>query len=254
MTGPHWSQGHLIAFDIESTGVDVFNDRVVTAAIVHAKPGERPRTLSWVVDPGVPVPVEAAAVHGWTNEKIAAHRDRRGGALQPEQALFEIAGQVALAFTTRTPLVAFNAAYDLSLLEAECVRHGVPTVTERLGGKPLVGVVDPFVLDKHYSRRKGSRKLVDQCGHYKVILAGAHDACADALATLRLIGRMVATYPELRKLPLTKLHDLQVGWRAEQMDSLRAYFDRMGKEHDGCDGAWPLRTAPASVLEGGVLL
>lgn len=240
MTGPAWHQGRLIAFDVETTGVDVHQDRIITAAIVHVSPTDRPRVLTWVINPGVPIPAEAAAVHGWTSERIAAYRDHRGRALQPDQALYEIAGQVALAISTRTPLVAFNAAFDLTILEVECARHGVPTVAERLAPKQHTGVVDPFVLDKHYSRRKGSRKLIDQCGHYKVAHTGAHDAGADALATIRLLGRQVAAYPELARMSLTKLHQSQIGWRAAQMDSLRAYFDRSGTAHDGCDPGWPL--------------
>ena len=40
------------------------------------------------------------------------------------------------------------------------------------------------------------------------------------------------------------LHRLQVGWRAEQMESLRRYFDRTGTEHDGCPGGWPVIPTP----------
>ena len=96
------------------------------------------------------------------------------------------------------------------------------------------------MLDKKYSRRKGSRKLVDQCGHYGVLHGGAHEADADALATLRILRRQVQAYPDLAGMTLSKLHTQQVTWRRQQMDSLRAYFDRSGKEHDGCCGEWPL--------------
>lgn len=248
-----WHVDAQVGFDLETTGVDVHQDRIITAAIVHHHPDRRPRLLSWLIDPGVDVPAEAAAVHGWTTDRIREQLQGRQAARTVNgvtrgstraQALFEIAGQVALAMSTRTPLVAFNASYDLSLLEAECTRNQVPTLTERLAPTGLAGVIDPFVIDKHYSRRKGSRKLTDQCAHYGVLMSadGAHDAGTDALATLRLLARQVQAYPELARMQLPKLHQAQVGWRREQMDSLRAYFDRMGKEHDGCNGDWPLQT------------
>lgn len=237
-----WWEQRCVAVDLETTGTDVFADRIVTAAVVHHTPGERPRTLSWVIDPGVPIPPEAADVHGWTDDKVKAHPRVR----QPADALFEIAGQVALPMSLGVPLVAFNASFDLSMLEAECARHGVDTLASRLTPKGVRGVVDPFVIDKHYSRRKGSRRLGDQCDYYKVLHAGTHDAGADALASVRLVARLVACYPELRRLSLPQLHAAQVGWRREQMDSLRAYFDGKNIEHDGCDGSWPIRTAPAA--------
>lgn len=265
MATPKWHEGRAIAFDVESTGVSIHTDRIVTAAIVHHTPGERPRTLTWLIDPGVPVPAEAAAIHGWTSDRIktelaGAEATRTvNGHTRPitrEQALFEIGGHVALPMSTSTPLVAFNASYDLSILEAECTRHSVPTLAERLAPKGIRGVVDPFVIDKKYSRRKGSRKLVDQCAHYQVLHGGAHTADADALATLRVLARQVAAYPELGRLSLGQLFDRQVGWRAEQMGSLRKYFDRVGKPHDGCCGSFPVHgdcCAPAPAEQGALL-
>lgn len=281
-----WHQDAQVGFDLETTGVNVHADRIITAAVVHHHPERRPKLLTWLIDPGVEVPAEAANVHGWTNDRIQAELGGREAqrivngvtrGLSRSQALFEIAGQVALAMSTRTPLVAFNASYDLSLLEAECTRNQVPTLTERLAPKGLSGVVDPFVIDKHYDPyRKGCYKapgcrpedghhecggcrggkvkcggcgvtdktLTSVCKHYSVLMSadGAHDASTDALATLRLLARQVKAYPELARMQLPKLHQSQIGWRREQMDSLRAYFDRMGKDHDGCNGDWPLQT------------
>jgi DNA polymerase-3 subunit epsilon len=34
-----------------------------------------------------------------------------------------------------------------------------------------------------------------------------------------------------------------VTWRREQADSLRAYFDKNGIEHDGVDPGWPVHTS-----------
>lgn len=64
-------RGPLAAFDTETTGVDVETDRIVSAAVVvQDAPGARPRVSRWLVNPGVPVPEGATAVHGLTDEHL----------------------------------------------------------------------------------------------------------------------------------------------------------------------------------------
>jgi DNA polymerase-3 subunit epsilon len=264
MTGPAWHQGRLAAVDTESTGTDVHTDRIITAAVVHANPAERPRTLTWVINPGVPIPQQASDIHGWTQDKIDAHLHGREAsykhplidepiARSRRQALFEIAGQLAVAMSSGVPVVGMNLAYDLTLLEAECRRHHVPTLTERLAPQGIRGVVDVMVIEKHYSKRKTypvcecgcgatSRRLTDLCKHWRVAHAGAHDAGGDALATLRLLGRLLAEYPELARMPLPKLYQSQIEWRASQMRSLASWFRRSGEHEkaETCRPEWPL--------------
>src|SRR5262245_56086358 len=67
----YWYEGPLAAFDTETTGVDVETDRIVSAAVVaQDAPGVRPRVTRWLVNPGVPVPTEATAVHGLTEDHV----------------------------------------------------------------------------------------------------------------------------------------------------------------------------------------
>lgn len=281
MSALKWHEDRQAGFDTETTGTSVHDDRIVTAAIVHHNPGQRPRTLSWLIDPGIDVPDEAAAVHGWTNDRIrtelagfeAIRLNDRRTPLSRAQALYEITGQVALAMSQRVPVVAANASFDLSLLEAENTRHGVDTLTARLGTDGIRGVVDPMVIEKQYDKfrktcykapgcdpetkhhecggcRGGKtrcggcgatdRTLTSLCAHYGVLHGGAHDASADALAAIRLAGKLAADWPEIARWKLDTLHRNQVTWRAEQMDGLRSYFDRNRIEHDGCCGSWPV--------------
>lgn len=234
-----WAEMPLNVLDFESTGVDPVNDRVVQAALVEFRPGQRPVARTWLVNPGIPIPDGAAAVHGITTARAQAEATHT-----PEQMLFELTGLLALALSRDIPLAAFNAAYDITLLECENVRHGVDTLRSRMRRGNICPVVDPFVLDKKFSRRKGSRKLADVCNHYGVIHTGAHDAAGDAIATGRLIPRVMASEgaakAKVQHYDPVILHQAQIEWRTEQMDSLRAYFDRTGKAHDGCDTGWPV--------------
>ncbi|MFB7494777.1 3'-5' exonuclease [Streptomyces sp. NPDC056161] len=231
-----WYEGPLAAFDTETTGVDVETDRIVSASVVvQDAPGTRPRVTRWLVNPGVPVPQAATAVHGLTEEHL--HRNGRW----PAPVMFEIAEELAGHAAMRRPLVVMNAPFDLTLLDRELRRHRASSLDRWFESAPLL-VLDPRVLDKHLDRyRKGRRTLTDLCAHYDVTLEGAHDAAADALAALnvvRAVGRRFAT--RLERLSPAELHTLQTTWHAAQARGLQAWFARSGSD-EAVSTDWPLR-------------
>lgn len=155
-------------------------------------------------------------------------------------AIGEIARAVADGLRSGTPLVVMNARYDLSLLDRECGRHGVESVSERLGDAPSP-VIDPLVIDKHVDKyRKGKRALHALCTHYGVSLEDAHDARADALAAARVVRRMGERHQPVGVMPLEDLHGLQVHAAAEQSLSLQAYLRRTADPAAVVEPAWPL--------------
>jgi DNA polymerase-3 subunit epsilon len=231
-----WYEGPLAAFDTETTGVDVETDRIVSAAVVvQDAPGTRPRVTRWLVNPGVPVPEAATAVHGLTDE----HLQREGR--WPAPVMEEIARALAEQTARGRPLVVMNAPFDLTLLDRELRRHRASSLDHWFETTPLQ-VLDPRVLDKHLDRyRKGRRTLTDLCAHYEVVLDGAHDAAADAQAALdvvRAVGRRFSA--RLARLSPAELHTLQAVWHAAQARGLQAWFARSGSE-EAVDPAWPLR-------------
>ena len=58
-------------FDLETTGVNIAKDRIVEISILKAFPDGSEQENTWLVNPGMPIPAEATAVHGITNEKVA---------------------------------------------------------------------------------------------------------------------------------------------------------------------------------------
>ncbi|RPF32040.1 3'-5' exonuclease [Streptomyces sp. TLI_185] len=231
-----WYEGPLAAFDTETTGVDVETDRIVSAAVVvQDAPGSRPRMTRWLVNPGVPVPEAATAVHGLTDE----HLQRNGR--WPAPVMYEIAEELAEQAAMARPLVVMNAPFDLTLLDRELRRHRASSL-DRWFESSTLRVLDPRVLDKHLDRyRKGRRTLTDLCAHYGVTLEGAHDAAADALAALdvvRALGRRFAA--RLERLSPAELHTLQTTWHAAQARGLQAWFAKSGTE-EIVNPAWPLR-------------
>ncbi|GHE49133.1 3'-5' exonuclease [Streptomyces vinaceus] len=231
-----WYEGPLAAFDTETTGVDVEQDRIVSAAlIVQECAGGRVRSTRWLVNPGIPVPPGATEVHGLTDE----HLQRNGR--WPAPVVEEIARALGEQLVAGRPVVVMNAPFDLTLLDRELRRHRASTLARYLDNRPLT-VLDPRVLDKHLDRyRKGRRTLTDLCAHYGIELEAAHDAAADALASLELVravGRRFAA--RLERLTPAELHTLQAVWHAAQARGLQAWFARQGTP-EAVDPHWPLR-------------
>ncbi|WP_033037109.1 exonuclease domain-containing protein [Streptomyces monomycini] len=230
-----WHQGLLVSFDLETTGTDVERDRIVTAALIRlGADGREALRSTWLLDPGVPVPEEAAAIHGMTTAHVRAHG--RAAAEGVEQ----IATALAAALEAGLPLVVMNARYDLSLLDRECRRYGLPTLAERLGRQPAP-VIDPLVLDKYVDRyRKGKRTLQALCRHYGVPLEAAHEAGADAVAAAGVARRIGERYPAVAGTALAALHALQEEAAAEQAASFQKYLRRSGDPEAIVEAAWPL--------------
>ena len=166
----------MVGYDTETTGTNVHTDRIVTASLVFVAPGQRPRSIEWIIDPGIEVPTEAAAVHGWTRDKVLARVGGEGMAVRVttddqghsrdmpmarDGALGELAGHLATAMYSDIPVVIANAAYDVSLTETELVRNGIDPLASRPTG--IRGVVDPMVLNKQWDpfRRTCYRKGPD---------------------------------------------------------------------------------------------
>lgn len=230
-----WNDGPLLGFDTETTGLDVDRDRIVTAALVR-RDADGTHVRTWLLNPGVAIPEPAAAIHGVSTEHAKAH----GAA--PKVALDEIAAELAEAFRAGVPVVAYNAAFDLCLLDAELRRHRLPTLPDRLLGAARP-VIDPLVLDRAEDReREGKRKLVDLCGVYEVVESGdLHNADVDVVATLDVLERIVGRFPHLADLDLDTLHEYQVTAHRAWAESFNAWRTEKGLDGPGAEPTWPAR-------------
>jgi len=231
-----WHHGMMLAFDTETTGPDPETACIVTACVVHVDGSGAmpPQPQAWLIDPGCEIPAEASAIHGITTGHAREHGE------QPGPALDEISGAILRSARAGIPVIAFNAPYDLTVLDRETRRHGLEPFGEAF---PLAtAVIDPFVLDKHLDPyRKGKRTLTAMCERYGVKLDEAHDAAADAIAAARVAWRIAQRYPRIAAMPPGELHDLQVKAKAEQAASFQDYLRRQGSA-EVIDGSWPLKT------------
>jgi DNA polymerase-3 subunit epsilon len=231
-----------IAFDTETTGPDPTEDRIVTAALI-VRGGGRPDTaMSWLINPGVPIPAEAAAVHGIDDAKAAEGAD-------PKEALDDIAKRLTAGLRYGMPVVAFNLAFDWTVLNRDLARNGLPTMAERLTGMTALPLVDSHVIDKQvdkYVKGSGMRKLKPTCERYGVELTDWHTAEADALAALLIAEAQFEKYPQLNSYGPQQLFAAQKAWRAEQQAGLQEWFrtkatpEQGGDPNKVIDGSWPL--------------
>lgn len=228
-----WHLGRLCGFDLETTGVDVENDRIVTACIVEVGGKQPPLPANWLLNPNVDIPEQATAVHGITTEQ--AKTDGQDAA----EGIAQIVAGLTQVVLSGTPLVIMNAPYDLTILDREARRYGITPLTDTVGNS--LRVIDPRILDKRVDPyRRGKRTLTDLCRHWQVPLDGAHTADADAIAACRVAWRIASTHGEIGKAFLDELHELQETWAAEQAASFQEYL-RKKDPNAVIDGSWPLR-------------
>ncbi|GIG54773.1 exonuclease domain-containing protein [Demequina activiva] len=231
-----WLDATMVGFDTETTGISTAHDRIVTAAII-TRTGDDVTARTWLIDPGIEIPARATEVHGISTEQARAE-----GA-QPAVALEEIASILAGAMAAGFPVVAFNAQFDVSILEAELARHGLPSLGSRVPNGQVAPVVDPLVLDRKLDRwRKGKRKLIDMCATYGVTVVAddLHAADADVLATLDVLRAMATRYPAIGESALADLHSQQADAHREWALEFAAWLRSRGRTEDLPRPEWPL--------------
>ncbi|MEC3997718.1 3'-5' exonuclease [Actinacidiphila sp. DG2A-62] len=236
-----WHEELLVGFDLETTGTDPRTARIVTAAVTEVKSGEPVRHLTWLADPGVPIPPETTAIHGVSTARAAAD-----GRPAPE-VVAEVADALRGYWARRVPVVVYNAPFDLTLLDEELRRYALPPLVA--AGAPAGPVVDPLVVDRALDRyRRGKRTLEAACQVYGVVLEGAHDAGADALAAVRVARALALRFPEVGGADLVELQALQTGWYAAWAEDFAAWLRRKGSADPDVDPSWPLRSAATEAV------
>jgi DNA polymerase-3 subunit epsilon len=202
--GVRWHNGALLAFDLETTGVDRSVDVPVSFALVRMKNGRVTERTTRLVQPGREIPPEASAVHG-----ISTEQARREG-VPLGDAVEEIIDSLVRASARRMPVVGMRVDFDLGMIDhLGRLLTGLGLVERGWRGPAL----DVSVIDRHVDPwRRGRRTLVDLCGLYDVSMGRAHDATADAEASLGVLRALCVRHPLLPWMPLRWLQWRQTQW------------------------------------------
>lgn len=169
----------LAVLDLETTGVDPAADRIVEVAVLTLLPNGRQELFHRRVNPGVPIPPAATAVHGITDADVVG------------APTFAASAPELFATLHGSDLAGFGiASFDLPLLVAEFARVRLPL---RVAGRR---VIDVLTLYRRCHPRDLTSAVREYLGREH---ADAHSAVADARATAEVLDRQVGRHA----LPLT---------------------------------------------------
>ena len=167
----------IVFFDLETTGVDITHDRIVEISLIKVMPSGEEIEKTRRVNPGIPIPPEATAVHHITDEDVANEPTFRqiAKSLANELVGCDIAG--------------YNSnRFDIPMLDQEFQRAGVKFDFSKAR----------FVDVQTIFHKKEQRTLVAAyrfyCGKE---LDGAHSANADTRATLEVLKSQLDRYEDL---------------------------------------------------------
>jgi DNA helicase-2/ATP-dependent DNA helicase PcrA len=171
-----WSQDRVVVFDTETTGLDVAEDEIVEIAAVRCGQSGTSGEFHRFLKPSRPVGA-SEAVHGWSDEFLAAHGD------EPVAALAEFA-----AFCEGCVLAGHNVlSFDVPMLVSSLARAGLPS--------GLAPAFDTLDLSRRFHRLPRYR-LEDLARSLNLQAAPSHKAADDVAATAELLGRLVAPLAE----------------------------------------------------------
>ena len=167
----------VLGFDLETTGFNPRQDRVVQYALVGSDSDGSQLSLQSLVNPGCRIPLQSSEVHGIFDEDV---RDLGGFDEHVDSISEMIEGAIIVGHNV--------VSFDWRFLEMECIRIG------REMPSPLA-LVDTLELARSLGI-PGGHKLGVLCERFGVSLERAHSADADAGATLLLLWRLMVEFPE----------------------------------------------------------
>ena len=169
----------LCVFDLETTGINVSKDRIVEICILKVNPDASRESKTWLVNPGMPIPAEASAVHGISDEDVAA-----------APSFKELAPKI-MEMIAGTDLAGFNSnRFDVPLLAEEMLRAGLDFDLSKFR------LVDAQTIFHKKELRNLGAALQFYCGKN---LENAHSAEADVMATFEVLDAQVGKYEDLPK-------------------------------------------------------
>lgn len=164
----------LAFFDLETTGTNVTHDRIVEIAIVKLMPNSEQHTFTKKINPGIPIPAEASAVHGIYDADV-----------QNAPSFKAIAKELA-KFLQGCDLAGFNVLrFDIPMLVENFLRAKVDFKMENRK------VVDAQQIFHLMEKRNLATAYRFYCGQE---LTNAHSALADTQATIAVLAAQVARY------------------------------------------------------------
>jgi DNA polymerase-3 subunit epsilon len=168
----------FVVFDLETTGIQVSNDRIIEIYCIKIFPDGKEEHLHWLLNPTIPIPPQASEVHGIYDKDVA------------DKPTFTEKAQELNAFLGDCDFGGFNhIRFDFPLLVEEFYRAGISFNTNRkfVDAQRIFHLMEPRNLTAAY-KKYCNKDLND-----------AHSAKADTVATWEIIKAQLDYYPDLEK-------------------------------------------------------
>ena len=167
----------IVFFDLETTGVNIAQDRIVEISILKVFPNGNKESKTWLVNPEIEIPEEVVAIHGITNERVVN-----------EPTFKELAKEIS-QLIEGCDLAGFNSnRFDIPLLAEELLRCDIDfDMKNRVA-------VDVQVIYHKKEQRTLSAAYEFYCNKS---LDNAHSAEADTLATYEILKAQIEQYDDL---------------------------------------------------------
>jgi len=168
----------LIFFDLETTGTDIANDRIVEISYLKVYPNGTEETKTYRVNPGRPIPAEASAVHGIYDADVA------------NSPLFKEVAKVIARDFEGADLAGYNSnRFDVPLLAEEFIRADVDIDFSK---RKFVDVQTIFHKMEQRTLSAAYKFYCDKS------LENSHSAEADTIATYEVLKAQLDRYSELK--------------------------------------------------------
>src|SRR5699024_221809 len=104
----------LVFLDLETTGVDPAKDRIIEISLVKVRPDGGKEVKTRRLNPGMPIPPEATAIHHITDDDVK------------DEPHFEQIAKSLAAYIEGCDLAGYNSnKFDIPVLAEEFLRAGV---------------------------------------------------------------------------------------------------------------------------------
>lgn len=166
----------IVFFDLETTGTNISLDRIVELSVVKIHPDGERETRTRRLNPEMPIPPEATAVHHISDEDVA------------NEPTFRQIAKNFYIFLEGCDLGGYNIVkFDIPVLIKEFQRAGLQFSME---GRRIV---DAYTIFCRMEPRNLTAAYKFFCGKK---LEGAHGAAADTMATVEICEAQLAKYGE----------------------------------------------------------
>ncbi|MFM7359038.1 MAG: exonuclease domain-containing protein [Sediminibacterium sp.] len=167
-----------IAFiDLETTGISITQDRIVEIAVIKILTDGSRQIKRKLIQPGIPIPESASAVHGITDEMVI------------DAPTFKQVANEIKQFMDNCDIGGYNSnRFDIPMLMEEFLRAGIEFPAENR----------KFLDAQKIFHKMEERTLSAAYKFYCMkTLEEAHSAEADAMATFEILEAQVARYPQM---------------------------------------------------------